>query len=383
MVAVAFVLFAMLAAARAAAPGHLSVMTFYGMDITAQKGWVNVYRGAVGDCDNATLTRDFGMRILVGLAGGIFTRGEREPKNSLYPDWEAATDAFVDVLKPKIEDGTALGVFMGDEICCSGTPYANLSSVAGRLRQGLGPAAWIYTNECSEMASWPSIGVNGTGGVPFGLDAISVDFYDEKNTNGTAEVDKNKKFYREVIFPRLHPHQQALFVPGIFASDPTHCADTGVSCPLDAQAKQIVTKLDGFFQWAKDEARIVGFNPWHFNNRSHPQLKGSYDQRLGAVSMPSVVAKLQEIGTYITRTADRGESGVSFPVSAEPRGLCGNLPAYFVNCVKWGGPSGYCCDERYAEALRSMCAHPAAERACRRIDRNATSFQAARGRGRI
>ena len=29
--------------------------------------------------------------------------------------------------------------------------------------------------------------------------AISVDFYDEHNTDGAAEVAKNKKFYNEVI----------------------------------------------------------------------------------------------------------------------------------------------------------------------------------------
>ena len=40
-------------------------------------------------------------------------------------------------------------------------------------------------------------------------------------------------------------------------------------------------------------------SPWHFANRSGPQLRGGWDQRLGAVSMPTVVAKLHEIGKYI------------------------------------------------------------------------------------
>jgi len=72
------------------------------------------------------------------------------------------------------------------------------------------------------MAKWPVIpaGGSGVGGVPASLDAISVDFYNAGNTNGTDEVEKNKAFYTSVIFPRLHPHQQALFVPGIYASNP-------------------------------------------------------------------------------------------------------------------------------------------------------------------
>jgi hypothetical protein len=33
--------------------------------------------------------------------------------------------------------------------------------------------------------------------------------------------------------------------------------------PLDAQAKNNVDKLQGYFEWAKADKRIAGFNPWH------------------------------------------------------------------------------------------------------------------------
>ena len=114
---------------------------------------------------------------------------------------------------------------------------------------------------------------------------------------------KNRKFYEEEIFPRLRPRQKALFVPGVFASSPSHCASENVSCPLASQAEQIVIKLEGFFRWAKNDSRVAGFNPWHFGNRSSPQFGGAYDQRLGAISMPSVLDKLREIGRYVI-TAD-------------------------------------------------------------------------------
>lgn len=133
-------------------------------------------------------------------------------------------------------------------------PLSNLSSVADRLRLKLGPRAVLYTNECSVMSTWPSI--------PISLDYISIDFYDEHNTNGSHEVYLNKQYYTKTIFPKLHPHQGVFFVPGIFASDPVHCTAGNVSCPLDAQAQQIVEKLDGFFEWAKVEPRVAGFNPW-------------------------------------------------------------------------------------------------------------------------
>ena len=90
------------------------------------------------------------------------------------------------------------------------------------------------------------------------------------------------------------------------------------------QAKNLVDKLDGYFEWAKSDKRIAGFNPWReqctlfcgiccrwsltlwlssictdFNNRSNPQAGGACDMELGAVAMPSVYAKLQEIGKFI------------------------------------------------------------------------------------
>ena len=43
---------------------------------------------------------------------------------------------------------------------------------------------------------------------------------------------------------------------------------------------------------------------WHYGNRTDPQFSGAYDQRLGAVSMPTVVAKLAEIGAYISKQPD-------------------------------------------------------------------------------
>ena len=33
--------------------------------------------------------------------------------------------------------------------------------------------------------------------------------------------------------------------------------------PLDGQAKNNVDKLQGYFEWAKADKRIAGFNPWH------------------------------------------------------------------------------------------------------------------------
>ena len=221
------------------------------------------------------------------LPGTIFDRAHR----TLFAAWQEETKKFAALLAPGVRNGTNAGVFLGDEICCSGTPLANLTAVADALRAGLGPKALLYTNECSEMQQWPA--------VPASLDYISIDFYDEHNTNGSAEVTKDRQFYERIMYPKMAPHQGVLLVPGVFASDPAHCRAGNVSCPLDAQAAQVVAKLDGMFAWAKEDGRVAGFNPWHYANRSTPQLAGWWDQRLGAIAMPSVVRKLREIGRYM------------------------------------------------------------------------------------
>ena len=135
-------------------------------------------------------------------------------------------------------------------------------------------------------------------------------------SKGTDEVTQAQAMYNNILFPKLHDHQQVLLVPGTFAcSNLTYFA-------LDDQAKNVVDKMEGYFKWAKSEKRIAGFNPWsaslphpaaapcrasdprracrHFNNRTgSPQHGPPCDMELGAVAMPSVMKTLKKIGTYI------------------------------------------------------------------------------------
>ena len=100
--------------------------------------------------------------------------------------------------------------------------------------------------------------MQAAGGIPAALDLISVDMY---SSDGQTEVANAKKYYESEIYPYMLPNQSVMLVPGVFASDPVHCADSNVSCPLAAQAEQIVVKLDRYFEWAKEDARVRGFNP--------------------------------------------------------------------------------------------------------------------------
>jgi hypothetical protein len=98
--------------------------------------------------------------------------------------------------------------------------------------------------------------------------------------------------------------EQVLLAPGIYGNTPEGCRrlqyGNNYTCRIEEQEIQVVKKLEAYFEWAVSDDRIVGFNPWHFNTRSADQYHPVADMRIGAVQMPLVLAKLKEIGKYIT-----------------------------------------------------------------------------------
>ena len=113
--------------------------------------------------------------------------------------------------------------------------------------------------------------------------------YDAQNVDGASEVAKARSLAEKKIFPLLAPHQKLLLVPGVYGNTPAACEKAGGSaavCSLEAQATQVVAKLEGFFSWAQIDNRIAGFNSWHFGHRRTPQNAAIYDMELGAVEMP-------------------------------------------------------------------------------------------------
>ena len=58
------------------------------------------------------------------------------------------------------------------------------------------------------------------------------------------EVAAAKKMY-EVVFPKLHAHQQVMLVPGTFA-----CSNL-TYFPIEQQVTNNVDKLQGYFDWVR------------------------------------------------------------------------------------------------------------------------------------
>ena len=142
--------------------------------------------------------------------------------------------------------------------------------------------------------------------VPAALDWLSIDAYNEGNRDGRSEVAVVRRRAEKVLFPRMHAHQSLVLVPGVFANSPTGCQKSGLRCPLEEQSAQVVAKLRGYVAWARTENRIVGFHSWHLLNRTAPNHAAPWDQELGLISMPAVVAELATIKKAITYRSNGG-----------------------------------------------------------------------------
>ena len=252
----------------------------------------------------------YGVRGMLG-GPGVFTRGNWTfASGGLVPGWVQKTDTFIAAARPSCANGTVQSIFFGDELVCSGVPLQNLTSVVDRVRAGLaGTGVKLYTNECggglnqgtvagcykaecrAEWA-WPT--------VPAALDWLSIDAYNEGNRDGAAEVALVRRRAEKVIFPRMHAGQSLVLVPGVFANSPAGCRRSGLRCPLAQQSAQVVAKLRGYIAWAQTEPRIAGLHSWHLLNRTNPNHAPPWDQELGLVSMPDVVAELAKIKRSVT-----------------------------------------------------------------------------------
>ena len=143
-----------------AAKGGMRYMSLYDYDPKATHGWINLgltlykkYPGhAIGSGDQLAgeiaAFETYGVPALAWLENG----GNRifQPGIGLTSGWEAAVEARAAEIKPHLGPGKAIrGVALGDELCCRNvTCWRDYEPYTAKLRQLLGKAAIIFTNEC-------------------------------------------------------------------------------------------------------------------------------------------------------------------------------------------------------------------------------------------
>lgn len=280
----------------------LSIMMFYGFNETEQCGWTTHGWQELGTDQPFKKNLSVALADVVSFhahchAGGfvMVPPAVWTPLRHSAADWGLQLDAFEKTLAPLVRNRTVVGIFIGDEKICGGVPLSNYTAVLAHLRAAFGRSVLLYGNECTHPRGLV---------VPAELDLYSFDVYNAQNDDGASEVTMVRSIAEKTIFPLLAPHQKLLLVPGVYGNTPAACEKAGgaaAACSLDAQATQVVAKLEGLFAWAKTEGRIAGFNSWHFGHRDTPQNAALHDMELGAVEMPAVLAKLRQIGEHIAK----------------------------------------------------------------------------------
>jgi hypothetical protein len=234
-----------------AAANSPTIMGYMGWSPPDQHGWTNMHLSRdLASIHDAHRLYNWSS-LYDDLPSTVVSRHGKAPAAG----WESALAKLAhDIFLPGLASGALNGVFIGDEICC-GVPecWPQLAVIATELRKLLGPRATLYLNECASPTEW-----NFTGTVPAALDYISIDLY---RGNGIAEVHYARAFIEQYVFPRMLPHQKLLLVPGTFACRNT--TRTG-AFPISYYSNRTVEALNGFYDWAKSDARIGGLIPWHF-----------------------------------------------------------------------------------------------------------------------
>ena len=133
--------------------------------------------------------------------------------------------------------------------------------------------------------------------IPPDLDWISIDGYwgyEPGRPGGATEAHFGRAFAEKYIYPRMSPSQKLMVVPGTFA-----CSNFSYM-PLENSSRSVVAKLQAYFEWAKEDHRVVGMMPWHINRLPPVAPTGpACDMVLGAVDIPGVVAELRTIADWI------------------------------------------------------------------------------------
>ena len=212
--------------------------------------------------------------------------------------------------------------FLGDELLGEGTPTANVSAVAARVKASF-PDALVYTNAqtdafrpgtggapCAGSARCHGIGGASccyTGGLPASIDAVSVDIYtgplvgqsgEPRNLSSIcphsawqtfeAEADCVFEFYRTTVYPLMAPRQKVFVVPGTF----------GAMADRDTD-EVLVRKFDRYWELAAADARVVGINPWHFNAQGPSNQTWLNQFHCGAEQFPQLLAAMAAKGAAL------------------------------------------------------------------------------------
>lgn len=159
---------------------------------------------------------------------------------------------------------------------------------------------------------------------------MSCDIYQDPTTNKTgpwpwdpsptvSEATAKRYIAEHHIYPKLHPHQKVVMLPGLLGNRSDAWTDDW-----------LVKKVQEYWAWGKEDSRVAGFCGYHYDTRTvYPQCPGLNSDgpcptlyghaccfKYGAGSYPRLNALLQKIGRSIMAKMDDTHSEFAAPQPA-------------------------------------------------------------------
>ena len=201
-------------------------------DAAGQHSFANL--GMSGDLSALVAAHEtYGMKGMLSIQGsGVWKATPAGHKNQnetgLLDGWKTNLSTVLAAAAPHLRSGALAGIFLGDERCCSGIPFTNVTAVADAVKLFLNhtaSTALVYIDECSTpfdecQKANPSIACWGDK-VPASIDVISLDLYHFAGCDSylscsdpASEVNTTRAFVNAHVVPRMQPHQRLFVVPG-------------------------------------------------------------------------------------------------------------------------------------------------------------------------
>lgn len=193
-----------------------------GTNVTLQHEWLSL---AIADGTTTDAFFKFGIPSLLKMPHtGVLARGPKmNGTTDLEPGWEAVLTTFAQqAVLPRMKNKTAIGVFLGDEVCCHNSTcwHGQLYPISAKLRSLLGQDAILYENDCGDSVAGGCDAARPACEKPLdkfppALNWVSIDLYDgylPNDSNGSSEAVKAKHWADTEMYPRMAAHQQLVTV---------------------------------------------------------------------------------------------------------------------------------------------------------------------------
>lgn len=286
---------------RASVPSSPPLYFGWYMDkkITSHRAGANLYIAKTAAAAvQAKKVESGGMVSLLEIDSLFLRRNPLDPTNhknlTLDPDWKTHWEGVAPVAQELLQNGTAIGFFLGDELVDKCVRFDWIALMATTVKHSF-PHAVVWYNEGVPMVKKPKscaapLGPDGRYTVPRSVDWFSVDLYhplkDIAPQPGWVE-SQVQPLYQQHVYPLLNfsAGQRVAFVPGSFSSK------VNEKCNAICYREMISIDAAAYFRWAaNDPERVAAIVPWHWDGCESNQDCVVHRDEVGTGELPAVAA---------------------------------------------------------------------------------------------